>query len=222
MLRSIALSILTLATAVLADTTSYDSTTTVTVTPEVTYTTTVGYIEDIYETVYIYTNSQSHLTTTTVIGSSVYHLASGTPTGKLAAVSSPATDNKKDILVSLLSASGSLQLSALVSPSPSAVLLSASLSSSESVNAVLLSASVLPSLSSSQLLMSASALPFSSSSELLLFPAMSSMAAIEHAVTQNHSSIPDGDYSTSTSTTTTLKDGTSAILEYVILYTLAC
>jgi hypothetical protein len=43
------------------------------------------------------------------------------------------------------------------------------------------------------------------------------------AVSESTTSIPKGDYSTSTSaTTTTFQDGSSAVIEYVVLYTQDC
>ena len=89
MVASNLLTLLSLCAAVMAVT--YDSTTTVTTTPYTTITTTVGLIEEIYETAYIYTNSDSKLTTDYVTGLTVFRVATGTPTsvGQATSVTSP-------------------------------------------------------------------------------------------------------------------------------------
>lgn len=122
------------------------STTTVTVTPTVTATVTVAYLEDIYETVYEYTNSLSKSTATTVTGST--HIGIFTPL-------SPVQD--------------------AVSPTSTASI---------------------GNLSGASL-----------STQPLSVPTL----------------IPLGEYSTSEYTkTTTIEDGSSAVIEYVVLYTSSC
>ncbi|KAF6069374.1 hypothetical protein FOB64_003027 [Candida albicans] len=73
-----------------------DVTTTITTTPYVTATTTVGLQEDIYATEYIYTDDNGKLTTTTVLASTVTNpavLQGTTPTTKPSADPSSSDDN---------------------------------------------------------------------------------------------------------------------------------
>ncbi|KGQ90846.1 hypothetical protein MEQ_01152 [Candida albicans P87] len=73
-----------------------DVTTTITTTPYVTATTTVGLQEDIYATEYIYTDDNGKLTTTTVLASTVTNpavLQETTPTTKPSADPSSSDDN---------------------------------------------------------------------------------------------------------------------------------
>ncbi|CAX45477.1 conserved hypothetical protein [Candida dubliniensis CD36] len=77
---------------------SADITTTVTTTPYVTATTTVGLQEDIYATEYIFTDENGKLTTTTVLASTVTNPAvlSGTKKSSDTTTSSTTTTNGND------------------------------------------------------------------------------------------------------------------------------
>lgn len=122
------------------------STTTITVTPTVTSTVTVAYLEDLYETVYEYTNSLGKSTTTTVTGSTHIRLFTPLPPSQAAA-----------------SATGTASIG--------------------NING----------------------------------------ASLSTQPTSVPSSIPLGKYSTSEYTkTTTIEDGSSAVVEYVVLYTSTC
>lgn len=140
------------------------STTTTTTTPVVTATTTVGYIEQIRETEYIYTNSDGQLTTTTATGTSYV----------LAVVLGESTDTAS---VALPTNAQSTEEAASLGPSAD------------------------PSSASATLAPSSSTSPNTSN---------------------NPFSAPPGSYSTGYSTTSTTIDGTSAVVEYVVLYTNTC
>lgn len=187
MLNYLAVVLISLATSVLADT-SYDSTTTVTVTPAITMTTTIGYIEEIFETAYIYTNSYGSLTTSTATGSTEFFPATGILWPELA---SSATNDGASETGSSTSVSTTLEAAASVATS----------------NAI------------SELRYGTSSIVTSSTS----LPSYSALSDVEKAIAESTSAIPYGEYSTSTSaTTTTFQDGSSAVIEYVVLYTQDC
>ncbi|KAK7684823.1 hypothetical protein QCA50_012066 [Cerrena zonata] len=230
-----------------------DSTTTVTITPYVTATTYVGMIEQIWETDYIYTDGSGKLTTYTTFGTVfTYDTDITTPTpaaSKVAATSVPTlTDSSVLSLgnpVSFLSSSAS-SVSSI--PSLSEVISSPAYESSRAVltpyytgsvssSLILpLESSALTSAQASSALTSAQASSLSSSaSSLISLTSANSLASSDPAssepvlllgafsTTEIPCSVPDGDYTTSTSSTkTTLNDGSTAVLEYIVLFTENC
>lgn len=209
----------------------YDTTTTTdtTTTPTITVTTTVGYMEKIFETAYIFTDDTGHLTTTTEVGSTV--LTVEIP-GQTVGVESPSSDGTVTVTstVSLaVSEAETLTTSSFVSDVASittveAIVSDAPPSSSEESSSVVpevsetseIVSSETPSVEASSVesTSSASAEPLSSSIDPVTDIASSAVAA--------DSAIPSGDYSTGHSTTTTVIDGKSMVVEYVILYTGDC
>ncbi|CAH6722679.1 hypothetical protein CLIB1444_10S03928 [[Candida] jaroonii] len=222
----------------------YDTTTTTdtTITPTITVTTTVGYMEKIYETAYIYTDDTGHLTTTTEIGSTILTVEIPGQTVGVESSSSDGTVTVTDTVSSAVSDAVTITTSSFVSdsasvtsvealvsdPASSAVITSDDLSVSETipsstaspvVSSVVSSAvsSVVSSNAESSSVISSSVEPISA------VASESDIVASTSAVTPAESSaIPSGDYSTGHSTTTTVIDGKSMVVEYVILYTGDC
>lgn len=188
------------------------STTTIdtTITPTVTFTTTVDLIEQVYETEYIYTDDTGHLTTSIVIGSTAYVSpeALDTSTSSSSSSSSPS--------------SSSISSDAIVSAT------TAVQSNSDNTSSSIASASDIA--TNSQIL-DVNSSTFSNTKSLEVSVSKTSTVAsatdnikdpTEVAQLVSQSPIPEGDYSTSHSTATEIIDGTSMVVEYVILHTSAC
>ncbi|KAI3404054.1 hypothetical protein KGF56_003090 [Candida oxycetoniae] len=175
------------------DTTSYDGTTVITTTPSVVATTTIPAVVDVYGDVYIWTNEAGALTSTTLYV---------TVTREIDATATPAEPSTNDS-----SASEPTE-----EPSASA---NASSGSSQQVPQVTSAVPATTATSTAPLSTTFATPPSSSSS--------SDVSAVAPNRTTISTDIPDGDYATKTVTTDTiLSDGSTAVLELVVLYTAVC
>lgn len=119
----------------------------------------------------------------------------------------------------------STQITGTASYAPADATDSATVTSSTEPPVVLETSLVIPSPSGELILLSPTAIAAAPSESELSFTAVQLLsAAVTSAPSSSASAIPSGTYfSTGTSsTTTTLEDGSSAVIEYVVLYTNVC
>lgn len=180
-------------TGALAEATSYTTTTT---TPVTTDTTSLGWLERIFQTEYIY-STQSEETTDTIVGStvSVLYVPSETEVGVTETGVGKGVEDVSETEVADVSETSETTAETTISNSlnsePSDIV-SSVVGSSDTGSSVALSSDIV----------SSSSAPVSSA--------------------PSTSSIPPGDYSTGYSSTTSLVNGTSAVIQYTILYTSDC
>lgn len=183
-------------TGALAEATSYTTTTT---TPVTTDTTSLGWLERIFQTEYIY-STQSEETTDTIVGStvSVLYVPSETEVGVTETGVGKGVGDVEDV-----SETEVADISE-TSETTAETTISNSLNSepSDIVSSVVDSSDTVSSVAVSSDIVSSSSAPVSSA--------------------PSTSSIPPGDYSTGYSSTTSLVNGTSAVIQYTILYTSDC
>ena len=185
-------------TGALAEATSYTTTTT---TPVTTDTTSLGWLERIFQTEYIY-STQSEETTDTIVGStvSVLYVPSETEVGVTETGVGKGVEDVSETEVADVSETSETTAETTISNSlnsepsdiVSSVVGSSDTSSSDTGSSVAVSSDIV----------SSSSAPVSSA--------------------PSTSSIPPGDYSTGYSSTTSLVNGTSAVIQYTILYTSDC
>lgn len=180
--------------------TDFESTTTTTVTPTVTSTVTVGYEEEIYETDYVYT-LDGVLTTYTVFGSTVFLLGGSTAS---------ATSDPNPIVTGTTTKVDATSVGTS-SPTITQSTSNESTDISQSQSTVTSSPGLSIESSAGNLVTSSIAASGSDSSH-------SAQTSIEIPI-----SVPQGTYSTSEYTTlTTLENGSTAILEMVVMITDSC
>ncbi|KAI5969255.1 hypothetical protein CANMA_001702 [Candida margitis] len=194
------------------DTTSYDGTTVVTVTPQATSTTTVPQVVEQNGVVYIWTNEQGVLTTTTVFTqTTTLAEAEATPTDDTTSTgdsTTPTSDpsNSSPVAVSTSpTTTSSISTSSGAPPTSSTPQETGESSSTATDN-------------NSSVQKTSSSAPDSSSA-----PGASSTTVAPGSVIVIPTDVPEGDYSTSTVTSETVLDnGSTAVLELVVLYTAVC
>lgn len=180
-------------TGALAEATSYTTTTT---TPVTTDTTSLGWLERNFQTEYIY-STQSEETTDTIVGStvSVLYVPSETEVGVTETGVGKGVEDVSETEVADVSETSETTAETTISNSLNSEpsdIVSSVVGSSDTGSSVALSSDIV----------SSSSAPVSSA--------------------PSTSSIPPGDYSTGYSSTTSLVNGTSAVIQYTILYTSDC
>ncbi|KAI5965490.1 hypothetical protein KGF57_000756 [Candida theae] len=200
------------------DTTSYDGTTVVTVTPQATATTTVPQVVEENGVVYIWTNEAGVLTTTTIYTQTTTLAnaeATSTDQGSTTATDTTPTDQGSSSSVPTVESTSS-SISTTSGPPPSSV-------AQETGEAQSSSTTSQPNESSSSGEVSSS--PSSGAAPAATSPsdATSTALATGNSVIVIPTQVPEGDYSTETITTNTvLENGSTAVLELVVLHTAVC